>query len=43
MSKDQEKDHLKDVFDWESFLFLDRTFSKQLVQFELLYKGGKHG
>jgi len=43
LSKDQEKDHLKDVFDRYSFFFTDRTFPKQLVQFELLKKGGKHG
>jgi len=40
--KDKQKDHLEDVFDRYSFFFTDRTFSKQLVQFELLYKGGKH-
>jgi len=43
LSKDQEKDHLKDVFDWEPFLFVHMAFSKQLVHFELLHKGGKHG
>ena len=43
LSKDQEKDHLKDVFDWESFHFPNGTFLEELVHFELLYKGGKHG
>lgn len=41
--KDQQKDHLEDVFNRDSFFFTDGTFSKKLVQFELLYKGGKHG
>ena len=40
--KDKEKDHLKDVFDWEPFLFVHMAFSKQLVHFKLLHKGGKH-
>jgi|GEM_PF-3206895 len=40
--KGKEKDHLKDVFDWKSLLFVQMAFSKQLVQFELLHKGGNH-
>jgi hypothetical protein len=43
LSKDKEKDHLKDVFDWYSFLFPDGTFLKELVQLKLLHKGGKNG
>ncbi|HAX98705.1 MAG TPA: hypothetical protein DCY12_07430, partial [Candidatus Atribacteria bacterium] len=43
LSKDQEKDHLEDVFDWEPFHFPNGTFLEELVHFELLYKGGKHG
>jgi len=39
----KEKDHLKDFFDWDPLLFVNMTFPKQLVQFELLHKGGKHG
>ena len=38
----KEKDHLKDFFGEDSFLFLNIPFSKELIQFELLQKGGKH-
>jgi len=33
---------MKDLFDWDPLLFVNMTFPKQLVQFELLKKGGKH-
>jgi len=42
LSKSEKKDHLKDVFHWYSFLFTDGAFTKKLVQFKLLHKGGKH-
>ena len=41
LNKNENEDHLDDVIDWIPF-FVYLAFSKQLVQFELLHKGGKH-
>jgi len=37
----EEKDHVKGLFGGNPFLFVNISFPKELIQLELLQKGGK--